>query len=199
MPAFGLRMHVCGFFLCFVCAGAAAADLSSGLVGHWRFDGGSGKTVKDLSPRHNDGMIESGEWRQEKGGGSLEFNGLGGHVLICETTPFGFSNAITAAMWVKAYKLQNNTVLFGVPHPTESWTTPMFGMYAADGRVVYGMWGEKGVKKILVQSASDFPLNTWTFLAATYDGAMVRLYVNGVLSAEEPHTGPITHNGQPLS
>ncbi len=30
------------------------------------------------------------------------------------------------------------------------------------------------------------------------DGAAVKLYVNGKLSAEKPRTGPITRNGQPL-
>jgi len=150
--------------------------------------------VKDLSAKGNDGVIEDGELRA----GSLELDGLGSHVLIRETTPFGFSNTITASLWVRATELRNNTVLFGVPHTNDSWTTPMFGMYASDSRIVFGMWGDRGTSKVLVDSASEFPLETWTFLVGTYDGAMVRLYVNGVLSAEKPHHGNIVRNGQPL-
>jgi len=169
-------------FLCALLCGNAGA----GVVGHWRFDG---KTVKDQSAKGNDGVIE----------GSLpEFDGLGSHVLIKEKTPFGFTNTLTAALWVRASALKNNTVLFGVPHTNESWTTPMFGMYGSDGRVVFGLWGDRGASKMLLDSTSELPLDTWTFLAGTYDGAMAKLYVNGVLSAEKPRHGNILRNGQPL-
>ena len=36
------------------------------------------------------------------------------------------------------------------------------------------------------------PLNTWTHLATTYDGANVRLYLNGALAATRAATGAIT-------
>jgi hypothetical protein len=34
-------------------------------------------------------------------------------------------------------------------------------------------------------------LNTWTHMAATYDGSAVRLYVNGTQVASAPQTGPL--------
>ena len=177
---------------------AGAADVGSGLVGHWRFDGCDGKVVKDLSPSGNDGVIDGGELRKGKAGSSLELDGLGGHVLIVEKTLFNFFNAITASLWVKATELRRNTVLFGVPHTNETWTTPMFGMYAAEGHIVYGMWSSRGTTKVLVEIADALPLDTWTLLTATYDGAAVRLYVNGTLSAQKPHAGTLVHNGQLL-
>lgn len=187
---------LCGFLV--LGAVAAAADIGSGMVGHWRFDGCDGKVAKDSSPRGNDGVIAGGELRKEQSGTSLELDGLGGHVLITEKTLFNFSNAITASLWVKAAELRDNTVLFGVPHTNESWTTPMFGMYASEGRVVYGMWGSRGIAKVLVETAGELPLGTWTLLTATYDGATVKFYVNGTLNADRPHTGHVMRNGQPL-
>ncbi len=41
-------------------------------------------------------------------------------------------------------------------------------------------------------ATSLLPLNTWTFLAATYDGAALRFYVNGTLAATQAQTGAIT-------
>lgn len=175
-----------------------SADLTTGLVGHWQFKDSDGKMVKDLSSRHNNGLIDSGSLRQEKATTSLELDGLGSHVLIREAKPFQLASAVSASLWVKAVELRNQTVLFGIPHTNDSWTTPMFGMYAVEGHVIYGMWGSHGTTKVLVETADVLPLATWTLLTATYDGAAVRLYVNGALSAEKPHKGTIVRNGQPL-
>lgn len=181
-----------------VAALPAAADLKTGLVGWWRFADSDGKTVKDLSPRGNNGIIEGGTLRPEKAGQSLELDGLGGHVVVAEKTPFGLTKAVTSALWVKAAVLRTNTTIFGVPMPTPGWTTPVFGMYAANGRIVYGQWGSQGVAKALVETPDPLPLNTWIFLAATADGAVVRLYVNGAPVAEKPHAGALSRAEQPL-
>jgi hypothetical protein len=177
---------------------AARADLKSDLVGHWRFENCDGKTVKDLSPKGNVGVIDAGELRKEKGSTSLDLDGMGAHVLVRENTPFNITTNLTASLWVRIADVKNNMVLFGIPHTNDSWTTPMFGMYCSDNRVVYGMWGERGATKVLVQTTAEFPTDTWTLLTATYDGATAKLYLNGVLNAEKPRTGNLIRNGAPL-
>src|SRR5438046_5230964 len=42
-----------------------------------------------------------------------------------------------------------------------------------------------------VKAPSGLAVNTWTHLAATFDGAMVRLYVNGVEVASQAQTAPL--------
>ncbi len=42
------------------------------------------------------------------------------------------------------------------------------------------------------------PANTWSYLAETYDGTTVRLYVNGTQVASTAHTGAITTSTNPL-
>ena len=174
---------------------ATAGDL----IGHWQFDQCDGRTVQDRSASGNSGTIEYGQLRQEKGCTSLEFDGLGGCVTIAKKTPLLPATAISSSIWVKPVKLGNYAVLFGIPHVREEWTTPVFGMYANQQRVVYGMWLEnKARSKVLIESPKELPLDTWTFLAATYDGATVRLYVNGAAVAEAPATGRVVPNGHPL-
>ena len=193
------KFHFCLAVLCLCLVNTIAiANPSNALVGCWRFDGCDGKTVKDSSPRKNSGFIEDGVLCQEKSTTSLELDGWGGHVLIRETTPFGFDNKVTASLWIKASELRENTPLFGQPHTNDSWITPMFGMYASGGRVVFGLWGDKENKKALVETTKEIPLDTWIFLAGTYDGTTARLFINGALNSEQPHTGRIVNNGQPL-
>lgn len=175
-----------GLFLC--------GHAQAGVVGDWRFDRTDGSLVKDGSPRGNHGRIQDAELRN----GLLQLDGLGGHVLIDEKTPFGFANTLSACIWINPAKLKSQMVLFGVPNSTETWTTPMFGMYLAQNRVVFGLWGDRGASKTLVESSAELAQDAWTFLAGTYDGATAKLYVNGVLSAEAPHQGKVVRNGLPL-
>jgi hypothetical protein len=41
-------------------------------------------------------------------------------------------------------------------------------------------------------------VNTWTHLAATYDGSSLRLYVNGSLAAERATSGVLATSSRPL-
>jgi methionine-rich copper-binding protein CopC len=43
------------------------------------------------------------------------------------------------------------------------------------------------------------PLNQWTFLAATYDGSTIKMYVNGNLVASQSNSGTITTTTNPLT
>src|SRR4030067_2841128 len=45
---------------------------------------------------------------------------------------------------------------------------------------------------------TSLPLNTWTHLAATYDGGTMRLYVDGVEVASRAQTGLIQTSTNPL-
>lgn len=188
-----------------ICLTALAALLTVGfshaasdLVGHWAFEGCDGKGVKDRSALGNDGTIVWGELRQEKGTQALELDGLDGHVRIDLKTPPDLRAAITVALWVKAARIRNHTVLFGVPNPRPDWTTPAFGMYVSGNRVVYGQHGDGKTPKVLLESKAELPKDRWTFLAATSDGEALRLYVNGALDAELAKRAVVALNGHPL-
>ena len=191
-----MKAVIVASFTALLCAscGLGATDL----VGRWAFDGCDGKVAKDLSGGGHDGAISDGALRPEKGGASLELDGIDGHVRIDLKTPLALRTNITVALWVNAARVRNNTVLFGVPNPRPDWTTPAFGMYLSGGRVVYGQNGDGKTPKALIESKAELPQGRWTFLAATSDGAALRLYVNGVQDAELAKPAVVAFNGNPL-
>ena len=49
-----------------------------------------------------------------------------------------------------------------------------------------------------VHGGAGLPVGRWSYLAATYDGAVVRLFVDGVEVAHGAHTGAIKSTSDPL-
>jgi hypothetical protein len=50
-----------------------------------------------------------------------------------------------------------------------------------------------------VNGVTTIPINKWTFVAGTYDGSIMKVYVNGVLDNSSSLTGSIDTNNMPLS
>ena len=96
-------------------------------------------------------------------------------------------------------------------HPTASgspWRTAImkerplglaYALYANDGSSnraagYFYSGGDRGVHS----PAARVPLNTWTHLATTYDGANLRIYVNGAQVATTAVSGAIAASSSPL-
>jgi hypothetical protein len=61
----------------------------------------------------------------------------------------------------------------------------------AGGGIFSGSYGE-------AFGSSALALNTWTHLAATYDGSTLRLFVNGVQVGSKAQTGSLLTSANPL-
>ena len=163
-----------------------------GLVAAYSFSEGTGTVVRDASGNNNTGTLGSGvSWtRYGRFGSAIAFNGTD-----FVTIPATSSLNLTAGMTLEAWVYPTST--------TATWSTVL--MKEQPGEFVYTLYAGSPVNQLNVYfnvgTASSgehgtpgpaaLPLNTWSHLAGTYDGANLRLYVNGVLVSSQPFSGPI--------
>ncbi len=161
----------------------AHAGGAAGLAGAWSFDEAAGPTAQDSSDRGGPGTIR-GAARTVAGrfGGALSFDGVDDWVTI--PLPGAVTPGVTLEAWVRPARLGGwRTVALG-----ERDGALAFGLYAAQGGGVPSghiyAGGDRGLR-----GPARLPLNTWSHLALTHDGAWLRLYVDGAPVAAAPLAG----------
>jgi chitodextrinase len=175
--------------------GATGSLASTGPVAAYNFDAGSGTTLADLSGNASNGTISGASWTTAgHSGAALSFDGNSDSVTVPDASNLDLSSAMTLEAWV---------------YPTvlgSSWRTIL--TKDQSGGAVYGLFANSDTAtpaaltalpaQDVVRGPNRLAKFAWTHLAATYDGATLRLYVNGVQSASVPGTGAMTSSTQPL-
>jgi hypothetical protein len=165
-----------------------------GLVGAWGFDEASGAQAADGSGRANHGTIAGATRGTGRFGGGLSFDGLDDWVTVADAASLDLTTGMTLEAWV------NPTAL------GSTWRTAV--IKEAPGALAYALYASEGAGRASghantgtefdVRSPATVPLSAWTHLATTYDGANLRLYVNGSLVTTRAVTGSLVATGNPL-
>jgi predicted phage tail protein len=172
----------------------AAPPTPPGLVGAWAFGEGSGPTTADASRNGNLATITGATWStQGKYGNALSFNGTGSVVRVASSASLNPGSAMTLSAWIRPAASQTGwrTILQRESEAyflTASSDSPMS---PAGGGTLGG-----GVHYVMGPTAN--PVNAWTHVALTYDGANLRIYVNGVQAATRAATGAVQASTNPL-
>ena len=143
--------------------------------------------VADSSGNGNAGTVSGATWTSVgKYGSALSFNGSSARVNVANSASLQLSGGMTLEAWVDPASVTNvwRDVIYKGNDNYYLEATSMPGSLPAGGGIMGGGYGE-------AYGAAKLAANSWSYLAVTYDGSAVRLYVNGSLVSSTPKTGAL--------
>ena len=168
-----------------------------GLVGHWKLAETSGTTAVDSSVYGYNGTVSgAANWSTRcDGSGVFDFDGSSNYVSVPNGTHLRPTFALTLAGWIKGDLWGSGDDVDIVLRKGDS-TPNSYQLAIADGKVAL----------FLNESDSGgFRGNTvlktgrWYHVAATWDGADVRIYLDGQLdNTPAARTGTLSNDNRPL-
>lgn len=162
-------------------------------IAAYSFDEGAGSIVADASGTGNNGIVTAGSWVAGQYGNAISFNGVSTWVTVNDSNSLDLGTALTMEAWVKPATLSGwrTTILKEAP------TGLAYALYSHDNAprpaAYLNIAGDQEAS-----GTTSLPLNTWSHLATTYDGANLRLYVNGTQVGSRPLSGLIATSSGPL-
>jgi hypothetical protein len=174
-------------------AARTVAVHNTGLVAAYGFNEASGATATDQIGLHN-GTLQGGAARVTTGrfGNAVSFDGTDDAVTVPHDAALNLSSGMTLEAWVRPSALGSlRSVL------TKDRT----------GGFDYGLFANSAANhptaNVITTSAFEaagpaaLGLSTWTYLAQTWDGTTLKLYVDGAEAGSVPTSGAlITSTGQ---
>jgi serine/threonine protein kinase/Flp pilus assembly protein TadD len=154
------------------------------LVAWWRLDEDSGRIATDSSGSGCVGTLKGDpQWQSSVGkvGGALEFDGEGDYIEVGNESSFDFIDKITVAAWVNITTVPREWTAI-VTKGNSAWRLST----CRDERKFHFAITGVGLGSSWIHGEKEVSAGKWYHVAGTYDGANVRLYVDGVEDPASP-------------
>ena len=162
------------------------ANFQRGLVGYWKFDEGSGTAAADSSGRNNNGSVVGAIiWRSgsECANQNCVETASGGSINVPYNSSLNLTTNVTYAHWIKIktaipastwpYSLGNDSHKYIAWRSSSNGTNWMFE-YGRNNPICDGLSGS-----YTSTGGINIGTNTWHHLVMTYDGSVIKTYVDG--------------------
>ena len=180
--------------LLFVSQTFVQAQTDNSLIAHYPMDG----NANDISGKAHHGTgfsIDTADGHDGRPNSALFFNGVTSYIEIPDHQDFQFQN-FTISYWINLYS-DKGTVIFGKSE-FETANNEAFSMaynyYKVSrssvqtgfhfGYKVPGYCTSPGNGWVADYSQKSVDLNTWNHVTASFDGAFMRTYINGMMVSE---------------
>ncbi|WP_182876268.1 LamG-like jellyroll fold domain-containing protein [Microbispora sp. H10670] len=173
-----------------------------GLVAAYGMNEGTGTAVADQSGTGNAGTASGTAWAVGKFGQALSFNGTSSRVNVNNSASLQLTNKMTIEAWVKPSSVSGyRTVIM-----KEASSDASYALYSSINGGFFPGMGMSGPTSYLqiggsiasVTGPTALPTNTWSHIASTYDGTVIKTYVNGTVVAQSTVSGNLASSTAPL-
>ncbi|HVT26923.1 MAG TPA: right-handed parallel beta-helix repeat-containing protein, partial [Lacipirellulaceae bacterium] len=170
--------------------------LDSPLV-FYKLDETTGSIANDSSGNGRDGTYTGGVMLGAPGGlndpsnYAATFDGVNDYIAVPSPAAFATSQ-VSIEAWIKPDPTIQTFATVAMKSTSNSWSDG-YGMHWISGKLRFFINSYSGS---YVEAA--VPTGSWSFVTGTYDGATIKLYVNGVLVASSNYSAPINNSAQPL-
>jgi hypothetical protein len=191
-----IKYIITGFALLILLSGIFAHEInqtsSSGtekrFVVHWNFNEGSGSLAKESSGKGCNCNIYDAKWTAGIKGSALKFNSENAYVDCDDNDLLNFKDSITVEIWIKP----------------EIWVAEdcgIIGKHSDDKNIGWAIqysgyanllqfWININNRTEILTAATPLP-GAWHYIAGTYDGKQISLYIDGVKKMSSLVTGKI--------
>ncbi len=156
------------------------------------FDEGVGDTAQDLSGNENHGKLNGAEWVEGKFGSAVEIDDDGDSIVMPLSPTLDLTDQLTVEAWVKTSTVAIRTDIIS-KHEGGG-----YALIIDEGGIFRASFHIAGTYTP-ARSATALEADQWYYLAATYDGKSLNVYINGELEGEAPAQGEVTSTDVSLS
>lgn len=150
-----------------------------GLVSWWSAEG----NANDVIDGNLGTLINGATFGPGKVGQAFSFDGIDDRVEVQSSSNLDITGPITITAWFRLIEADYSSPI-AAKWGDSMWGTAGYGLFVQGGYVEIDLSSD-GFQHYEILTPYPFPLNEWHHLAGVYDGSVEKLYVDGVLVAEQ--------------